>query len=61
MKLFVYEGYKLEISPEAYAIKAFRDLVKRDKTADKYRAMQELAYIYFMYDYNHGLIFYNKL
>lgn len=50
MKLFVYEGYKLEISPEAYAIKAFRDLVKRDKTADKYRAMQELAYIYFMYD-----------
>lgn len=50
MRLFVYEGYKLEMSPEAFAIKAFRDLVKRDKTADKLKAMLELAYIYFMYD-----------
>lgn len=50
MKLFVYEGYKLEISPEAFAIKAFRDLVKRDKSVDKYKAMLELAYIYFMFD-----------
>jgi len=50
MKLFTYEGYKLTISPEAFAIKAFRDLVKRDKSADKLKSTLELAYIYFMYD-----------
>jgi len=50
MKLFIYEGYKLDISPEAFAIKAFRDIVERDKTPTKEIAMLELAYIYFMYD-----------
>jgi hypothetical protein len=50
MKLFTYEGYKLTISEEAMLIKAFRNIVKRDKTRDKSIAMLELGYIYFMHD-----------
>jgi len=50
MRLFTFSNYQLVISPEALAIKAFRVLWDRDKTASKLVATQQLAYIYFMYD-----------
>ena len=50
MKLFRYEGYNLTISEEAMMLKPFKDLWKRDKSKGKEKALQELAYIYFMED-----------
>ena len=50
MKLFKYEGYKIVISEEAFALKVFRQIWNRDRTASKDRAMMELGYIYFMID-----------
>lgn len=50
MKLFKLEGYNLTISEEAYMLKPFRDIWKRDKSKGKELALQELAYIYFMED-----------
>lgn len=50
MKLFKCEGYNLTISEEAYMLKPFRDIWKRDKSKGKDKALQELAYIYFMED-----------
>lgn len=50
MKLFKLEGYNLKISDEAFVLKPFRDIWKRDKTAGKERAIQELGYIYMMED-----------
>ena len=50
MKLFKLEGYNLTISEEAYLLKPFKELWKRDKTKGKERALQELCYIYMMED-----------
>ena len=50
MKLFRFEGYNLTISEEAFMLKPFRDIWKRDKSKGKDKALQELAYIYFMED-----------
>lgn len=50
MKLFTFDNYQLTISEEAFAIKAFRDIVNRDKSRIKEIAMLELGYIYFMTD-----------
>ena len=50
MKLFKYESWKVTISEEAYALKAFRKIWKRDKTKDKEKAIMELGYVYFMCD-----------
>ncbi len=50
MKLFKFKDYNLEIAEEAYALKPFRKLIDRDKSKDKRRAMEELAYVYFMED-----------
>lgn len=50
MKLFRYEGYNLTISEEAMMLKPFKDLWRRDKSKGKDKALQELAYIYFMED-----------
>ena len=50
MKLFKYEGYNLTISEEAFMLKPFKDIWRRDKSKGKDRALQELAYIYFMED-----------
>lgn len=50
MKLFKCEGYNLTISEEAYMLKPFKDIWKRDKSKGKDKALQELAYIYFMED-----------
>lgn len=50
MKLFKYEAYKVVISEEALALKPFKALWNRDKSANKDRAVSELAYVYFMED-----------
>lgn len=50
MKLFKLEGYNLNISEEAYTLKPFKKIWDRDKTKKKEKAIQELAYIYFMED-----------
>src|SRR5574344_1375007 len=50
MKLFKYEGYKLHISEEAFVLKPFKELWNRDKSKNKDKALQELAYVYFMCD-----------
>lgn len=50
MKLFKYEGYKIEISEEAFALKIFRQIWNRDRTVNKDKAIAELGYVYFMVD-----------
>lgn len=50
MKLFKYEGYKIEISEEAFALKVFRQIWNRDRTVNKEKAISELGYVYFMVD-----------
>lgn len=50
MKLFKFEGYNLTISEEAFMLKPFKELWRRDKSKNKEKALQELAYIYFMED-----------
>lgn len=50
MKLFKYEGYKVVISEEAFALKVFRQIWNRDRSVSKDRAIMELGYIYFMID-----------
>jgi len=50
MKLFKYEDYQITVEPEALMLKPFRAIWNRDKNENKERAMQELAYIYFMED-----------
>lgn len=50
MKLFKYEGYKVVISEEAFALKVFRQIWNRDRSVNKDKAIMELGYIYFMID-----------
>ncbi len=50
MSLLNFENAELIIKPEALAIKAFKVVWDNDKTVDKYKAIQLLSYIYFMYD-----------
>ena len=50
MSLLDFENAELVIKPEALAIKAFKTVWDNDKTVDKYKAIQLLSYIYFMYD-----------
>ena len=50
LKLFKYEGYKVVISEEAFALKPFRQIWQRDKTVNKDKAIMELGFIYFFCD-----------
>jgi hypothetical protein len=50
MKLFKYEGYRITISEEALLLKPFKAIWKRDKTANKEKALMELGFIYFFCD-----------
>ncbi len=50
MKLFKYEGYRVVISEEAFALKVFRQIWNRDRSVNKDKATIELGYIYFMID-----------
>ena len=50
MRLLTYEGYNLTIDPMLLTLKPFKAIWTRDKSASKDRAIQEIAYIYFMED-----------
>lgn len=50
MKLFKYEQYKVTISEEALALKPFKMLWNRDRSASKDKAISEISYVYFMVD-----------
>ena len=50
MKLFKYEGFRIVISEEAFALKPFRKIWERDKSDSKDKAIAELGYIYFFCD-----------
>lgn len=50
IKLFKYEGYKVVISEEAFALKPFRQIWQRDRTVNKDKATMELGFIYFFCD-----------
>lgn len=50
LKLFKYEGYKIVISEEAFALKPFRQIWQRDRTINKDKAIMELGFIYFFCD-----------
>ena len=50
VRLFHFEGYNVNIDPEALMLAPFKALWDRDKSKDKNMAKQELAYIYFMAD-----------
>ena len=50
MRLIKYEGYNLTIEPELLTLAPFKKIWTRDKSKDKSKALQELGYIYFMYD-----------
>jgi hypothetical protein len=52
MELFEYSNWKLDIRPEAFTIKAFADLINRDKSRDKGRAIKELAFVFHMCDFS---------
>ncbi len=60
MKLFSYNDYKIDISPEAFALKAFRTIWQRDKSKNKERALQEFGFIYFMCDPRSSYMFYDN-
>ena len=50
MKLLKFENYKIVIEPEFLALKPFREIWQRDKSKHKDKAIQEIAYIFFMSD-----------
>lgn len=50
MKLFKFEGYKITISEEAFALVPFKRIWMRDKSSSKNKAISELGFIYFMTD-----------
>ena len=50
MRLLTYEGYNLTIDPMLLTLKPFKAIWVRDKSASKERAIQEIAYVYFMED-----------
>lgn len=50
MNLIQWKNNKITISPEAYGIKAFRDIWNADKTKGKDKAILELTALYFIYD-----------
>lgn len=50
IKLFKYEGYKVVISEEAFALKPFRQIWMRDRSINKDKATMELGFIYFFCD-----------
>jgi hypothetical protein len=52
MNLFQLNSqHNVEINPEAYTLLPFKAIWDRDKSKEKLRANQELAYIYFIADY----------
>ena len=52
MKLFKLVNYNLSIDDEAYLLLPFKALWDRDRSKNKELAQAELAYIFFMEDFN---------
>lgn len=50
IKLFNYEGYEVNVEPEALLLSPFKTIWDRDDSKGKTLAKQELAYLYFMSD-----------
>lgn len=50
IKLFRYEGFEVQVEPEALLLAPFAALWKRDKSKTKTTAKQELGFVYFMCD-----------
>ena len=50
MKLFKYEGFKIEVSPEALQLKPFKLIYNKDKSKNKEQAFLELSFVYFFAD-----------
>ncbi len=50
MNLIVWKENRIEISPEAYAIKVFRNIWNADRSQGKEKATMILGTLYFMYD-----------
>jgi len=50
MNLFQWINFKLEVRPEVFTIQVFKELMDRDKSKDKSRGIQELAYVFHMCD-----------
>ena len=50
MKLLKYENYEVTPSEELFLVKPFRDIYNKDKTKNHESFMQQIAYIYWMYD-----------
>lgn len=50
LKLFTYEGYKINIEPEALMLVPIKKIWERDKSKTKDTALKELAFIYFYSD-----------
>lgn len=51
IQLFQIHNNKLEIVPETLTIKEFREIWQRDKSKEKSQALDDLAWIYWMGDY----------
>lgn len=51
MKIFDLINYQVVISEEAYRLKPFRAIWDKDKTKKKNKALDELAYVFFMEDF----------
>ena len=50
LKLFKYEGYKLEVDPKVLLIPQFKKIWDKDKTKGKVKALTDFTYIYFFCD-----------
>lgn len=56
MKLLQVEGYRAVPSGESIAIKAFRNILERDKTPEKDKACLELGFIWMVCDWESPLV-----
>lgn len=52
MNLLTLKNNKVEVSPEALMIPEFKSLWSLDSTSTKANALKQLAYVYFLCDYN---------
>lgn len=50
MNLIQWKDNQIHIAPEAYGIKAFKDIWDADKTKSKDKAIMELTTLYFLHD-----------
>lgn len=50
MQLFKYENYQVSFSPYIISIKAFRNIINKDKSKDKEKSVSLLSFIYFYVD-----------